>query len=119
MNHKHLIIKANINNPPSDTTLLNDWLVSLVSRIDMKILMGPYSIYLDVPGNRGITGVVVIETSHISVHIWDEVKPALLQMDVYSCKDFNASDVLEMLKVFNVESSEMLLIDRNEKLEVI
>ena len=24
------------------------------------------------PGNRGITAVAIIETSHIAMHIWDE-----------------------------------------------
>ena len=29
------------------------------------------------PGNRGITAVAIIETSHITMHIWDEPNPAL------------------------------------------
>lgn len=119
LNHKHLIIKAEINRPPTDITLLNDWFVRLVDKVGMKILMGPYSIYLNDPGNRGITGMVGITTSHASVHIWDEVKPAVLQMDVYSCKDFNIADVLEMLKEFDVVKSEYLVLDRNKSIEVV
>ena len=26
-------------------------------------------------GNRGITGIAVIETSHIAIHVWDEFNP--------------------------------------------
>jgi len=39
------------------------------------------------PGNQGLTSVTIIETSHIAVHVWDEVSPALMQMDVYSCAE--------------------------------
>jgi S-adenosylmethionine/arginine decarboxylase-like enzyme len=49
----------------------------------MKVFMGPYVKYCNMPGNRGITAIAIIETSHIAMHIWDEPKPALMQMDVY------------------------------------
>ena len=45
--------------------------------------MGPYVKYCNMAGNRGITAVAIIETSHRYAY-WDEPKPALLQMDVYS-----------------------------------
>lgn len=81
--------------------------------------MGPYSKYLDVEGNRGVTGIVVIETSHISFHCWDEVSPALIQMDVYSCKNFDPNRVINALLKFGLESYDILNIDRNNELKVI
>jgi len=118
MNHKHLLIYAQVNKPPTDAVQLNDWLANLVSLIDMKILMGPYSKYLDVEGNRGITGIVVIETSHISCHFWDEEKPGLLQMDVYSCKEFDSSIVEKALQAFEPILIKTILIDRNDGLTI-
>ena len=33
--------------------------------------MGLYVKYCKMEGNRGITGIAVIETSHIAIHVWD------------------------------------------------
>lgn len=119
LNHKHLLIKGLLRNPPKDEQVLIDWLNELVKAIDMKVMMGPYAKYLDVKGNRGITGAVVIETSHCSIHIWDEQSPALVQMDVYSCKDFDEKIVLDQLdKAFGLISSDRILVDRNKKLKI-
>ena len=63
----------------------------------MRVFMGPYVKYCNMPGNRCITAVAIIETSHIAMHIWDEPKPALLQMDVYSCGEFDHTDICKKL----------------------
>ena len=76
--HKHLIIRAEVNEPPTSELSIIDWMERLVEEIDMKILMGPYAKYHDVVGNRGLTAVTIIETSHIALHVWDEEEPALL-----------------------------------------
>ena len=69
--HKHLIIRAEASRPPMDEEQLVEWMKEFVDSIDMKIFMGPYVKYCKMPGNRGITGVAIIETSHITMHIWD------------------------------------------------
>jgi len=91
----------------------------LVKDVKMNILDGPYVKYLNVVGNRGITGIVVIETSHCSIHIWDEQKPALVQMDLYSCADFLTDTVVNRLKDFNLIDYEALRIDRNNELKIV
>ena len=95
--HKHLIIRAETKKTPQDPKWLHSWLVQVVSDIGMDICQGPITAYVDAPGNKGLTGVVIIETSHIAVHIWDEINPGLLQMDVYSCADFNPQDMSNTL----------------------
>ena len=40
----------------------------------MKLLAGPYTTYVNEEGNKGMTFVAIIETNHIALHIWDEVK---------------------------------------------
>ena len=80
--HKHLIIRAEVNRPITGEKEIKKWLRKLVKKIDMKIIKGPYSGYVSKEGNRGITAVVMIETSHIAIHIWDEISPALVQCDV-------------------------------------
>ena len=60
--------------------------------------MGPYVKYCKMEGNRGITGIAVIETSHIAIHVWDEPNPALMQIDVYSCAEFDVDQIAEKIK---------------------
>ena len=95
--HKHLIIRAEASRPPTDEEQLQNWMREFIESIDMKVFMGPYVKYCNMPGNRGITAVAIIETSHIAMHIWDEPKPALLQMDVYSCGEFDHTDICKKL----------------------
>ena len=87
--HKHLIIRAEVNRPLVTEKGLKRWLRDLVKTIEMKIIAGPYARYVTNESNRGLTGVVMIETSHIAIHIWDENLPALVQCDVYSCVNFS------------------------------
>ena len=96
--HKHLIIRAEANKVPTDEEELTEWLKEFIDSINMKILMGPYVKYCNVEGNRGITGIAVIETSHIAIHVWDEPNPALMQIDVYSCAEFDVDEIAEKIK---------------------
>ena len=93
--HKHLIVRVNIGWCPQkeDLNKISDWIRSLIKKIDMKLLAGPYTTYVNEKGNKGMTSVAIIETSHIALHIWDEVSPGLMQLDVYSCANFNPQDV--------------------------
>ena len=96
--HKHLIIRAEVNNPPTNTKMLEQWLEEFIGFIGMKIMMGPYVAYCENEGNRGITGIAVIETSHIAMHVWDEPVPAMMQLDVYSCAEFDPYRIADKLK---------------------
>ena len=95
--HKHLIIRAEAVKPPMDEEILFNWLRDFIDSINMKVLMGPYIKYHDVPGNRGITGAAIIETSHIVMHVWDECNPALMQFDVYSCGEFDPHQICDKI----------------------
>ena len=96
--HKHLIIRAEANRVPTDEEQLTEWMKEFIDSIDMKILMGPYVKYCTMEGNRGITGIAVIETSHITIHVWDEPNPALMHIDVYSCAEFDPYSIAEKIK---------------------
>jgi len=96
--HKHLIVRAEINNPPKDVEYLKSWMSDFIKFINMKVMLGPYVAYCDNVGNKGITGVAVIETSHIAIHVWDEPNPALMQLDVYSCANFDPYKIAEKIK---------------------
>jgi len=110
--HLHLIIRAETRNTPSDPNWVHGWLTQMVTDIGMKILQGPITTYLDVPGNRGVTGVVIIETSHIALHVWDESDPGLLQLDVYTCSDLDPNVVLDKIREFDPVKLEYKYLDR-------
>ena len=74
--HKHLIVRAEVKQPPTDQKKwAHTWLTELVSKIGMQICQGPITTYLDMPGNIGLTGLVITETSYIALHCWDETDP--------------------------------------------
>jgi S-adenosylmethionine/arginine decarboxylase-like enzyme len=89
---------------------------NLIKTIGMKTLMGPFAVYCDVEGNRGLTAVSIIETSHIALHIWDEESPAMLQLDVYTCGFLDPYDVVESIKQMDPVCIEMKYLDRENNL---
>ena len=119
LEHKHLIIRAELKNPPKCAEAIQDWMKLLVDKIGMKILMGPYAIYSDMVGNQGLTAVTIIETSHIAMHVWDEVDPALMQLDVYTCSTLKIEDVFEALDDFAPVNVQYKYIDREHDLTVL
>ena len=117
MFHKHLIVRAEVNKPlMCAETVSKVWMPALIEKIGMKTLMGPYAVYCNVPGNRGLTAVTIIETSHIAMHIWDEDNPAMLQLDVYTCGPLDPYDVVEAIAEFDPVSVEMKYLDREHNL---
>ena len=117
--HKHLIIRAEVNRPLKSEKETKQWLRKLVKKIDMKIIKGPYASYVSKEGNRGITGVVMIETSHIAVHVWDETTPALVQCDVYSCAEFSSNEVLAEFIDMEVTKIDHIMLDRADEIKSI
>ena len=116
--HKHLIIRAEVNSPITSEKEIKKWLRNLVKKIDMNIIKGPYAGYVSKEGNRGITGVVMIETSHIAMHVWDEERPALVQCDVYSCAEFSSNEVLAEFLPMDVTKIDHILLNRKNELEI-
>ena len=111
--HKHLLVNAKVENPINTEEQGVDFLTRLVESIDMKIIKGPFASYVDKPGNRGLTAIVMIETSHIAFHIWDEEDPSLVQFDLYTCGELSLAKVLLAFgETFKVVSLDYQLFDR-------
>ena len=112
LKHKHLLIRAEVKNPPKTEEQIINWMNNLIAKIDMNILAGPYASKVSKKGNKGISGVAIIDTSHIGIHTWDETDPALVQLDVYSCKEFNKIDVLSCIEEFEPITVDYKYFDR-------
>ena len=111
--HKHILINAQITNPLDTYQEAIDFLDDLVESIGMKKLMGPLAAYVNTPGNQGVTAIVGIETSHIAFHIWDENMPARLQFDLYTCGPLDKALVLDkVIKRFDVIGGDYRIYDR-------
>jgi S-adenosylmethionine/arginine decarboxylase-like enzyme len=118
-NHLHLLVKGHVNNPPKSEEVLNQWFKELVNKVRMVVVAGPTSVYVDEPGNEGITGTVTLATSHAAIHVWDKQEPAMFQFDIYSCSCFEVAEVIEHLNKFELTDCEWMFIDRNDGLKVV
>jgi S-adenosylmethionine/arginine decarboxylase-like enzyme len=112
--------KSNLPQSPEDQEeFVDELLEEIVVAADMNVLSGPHSVYCCTKGNEGVTGIVLIETSHSSIHIWEKCpntgKPLLVQFDLYSCKDFNDEKILDTLAMMLGEFTDVatLLVPRN------
>jgi len=118
--HKHLLIRALVDQAPDKDFDLNSALKDLVSRINMKILAGPFTAFCPNEGNIGFSGTCIIETSHIAIHCWNEPKPNVIQLDVYTCSALEIKDVTDWLdEYFGVLMVDMKFLDRENGFEYI
>ena len=119
LQHKHLLVRAEVNSPPLKDFDLGSELQSLVRHIDMNILAGPMTAWCPVEGNVGWSGTVIIETSSITFHSWTEAHYPVIQLDVYSCNDFEIATVLLWLRQFEPERIDYKFLDREAGFEEI
>jgi S-adenosylmethionine/arginine decarboxylase-like enzyme len=95
-------------------------MAEFVKKIGMKTLQGPFASYVDVEGNKGLTCVVMIETSHIAMHVWDEPVPAKIQFDLYTCgtleEDFALQNIIDFLKL---ENYEYMVLERESGFNIV
>jgi len=120
LQHKHILINARVKNPLKSTEDAVGFLTRLVYAVQMKIVKGPFASYVEAEGNRGVTAAVMIETSHIAFHIWDEKDPALLQFDLYTCGALDEEIVLQHIEdAMQIESMDWVLFDREVGFKVL
>lgn len=60
---------------------------------------------------HGVSGVVILQESHISIHTWPEIGYAAL--DFYTCGDCTPEAGLDLLREgFGADSAEIMVLDR-------
>jgi len=115
--HLHLLITAEIQNPPGpeDCEKINEFMRGMVKHVRMNIMLEPNTAYCSDLGNEGITSVVILTTSHCSMHIWNLPAPApsIMQFDLYSCAAFSVDEVLAYIAAhFKLVSVKYKFLDR-------
>ena len=119
LEHKHIIIRATVKKPPMQVDVIKQWMRNLIEKINMKPLGDMVAVYVEKKGNRGLTCLQAIETSHIAFHSWDEDNPAVVQLDVYTCSHLNKQTVFDALEKFEPVNINYLTLDREKYLEII
>ena len=110
MNGKHLLLDLKkCKNLPNQEEIYN-LLSELPDKLGMKILTNPY-VVRGSPHLPGWSGFVIIETSHISLHSFDDTN--FISMDIYSCQDFNETDIIKYIEeIFEPKISAIKVIQR-------
>tara|TARA_R100001463_G_scaffold76347_8_gene130451 strand:- start:3601 stop:4089 length:489 start_codon:yes stop_codon:yes gene_type:complete len=117
--HKHLLVRAEVNSPPlanHGEDKLNQQIKDLVKKINMNLLSGPHSAWGDHEGNEGWSAVAIIDTSSITFHSWTD---GVIQLDVYSCKEFAIKNVWDWLSQFDIEKLDYKFINRDKGFKTI
>lgn len=113
LEHIHMLGRAYLDNPPLTAAEGDAWLKDLVTAIEMETLAGPYSIRCDVIGNEGVTGVILLTTSHASFHCWHMAERPFMTFDVYSCREFSTEAVIDSMSVFSPNEIQYTVYDRS------
>jgi S-adenosylmethionine/arginine decarboxylase-like enzyme len=133
--HHHLLLRMETASCPAKEGArdLERLLATIIEDIGMKALDGPRVYSVEHPiYNRGLTGIVPIQTSHIAFHFWsnperDILRTAsagancLLQFDLYTCGALSRAQicrVLHHLSRFKPTGAELTLLNRNRGLAI-
>ena len=98
----HIIIDVDKISPKilNDENGLKKFLVHLTKKVEMNVLYGPV-VVSGIPENPGLSGFVIIDFSHISIHTFTKYNEA--QVDIFSCKAFDRNKAQkEVLSYFKI-----------------
>lgn len=94
--------------------LVRDILDELPTLIGMHKIIPPYVIQYDegkCPEDWGITGIVIIAESHISIHTYPE--KGYVFIDIFSCKNFDEEKAVRYLRnIFQPQKSTINVVQR-------
>jgi S-adenosylmethionine/arginine decarboxylase-like enzyme len=123
--HKHIIVRAECEQffSHNEETEFVFWINDLIHGLKMNIMKGPIVAYNSREGLEGWSGVAIIETSHVAIHVWDHYEnkndpkaKILVQLDVYTCGEMNEATVLSSLEEFGVRRCQAKIFDRENDL---
>ena len=90
-----------------------EYLKKLPELIQMTPITQPYVFPYSglVPSDKGITGIVIIAESHLSIHSFEEKGYSFI--DIFSCKDFDTEKAIQVtLEMFKPETYELNMVKR-------
>ena len=100
-------------NSLGDAELLYEFLENFPDKIGMTKIAPPqvYTYQGQKPDDWGLSGFTLIAESHITVHTFP--KRGYVNVDIFSCKFFDASDsLLEVKEIFRLSEVESCVLER-------
>lgn len=123
--HKQLLIKAYLNNPPVNPKYMKEWVKNLISHIGMELAKdeeleaNPIAYYEKREGNEGLTCCAILTTSSCEIHVWDKIDQPIMHFDLYSCSNFVPEDIFPLLDEFEPTRIEYKFLDRDKDLKEV
>lgn len=96
-----------------DVDFIFETLDKFPDKIEMTKLMPPYVFKYKgkVKDDWGVSGVVLIAESHITIHTFPEKQHAFV--DIFSCKEFDAAQAAAyLIKLFEAKKHDIQLLNR-------
>ena len=102
---RRLVVEC-IHNQNFDDEKIKKYMVDLSNVLNMTIVSMPISNYLE---GYGYSAYMTWKESGMHVYTWNktETRPDFMSIDIYTCKHFDAEDVINFTKIFfdgNLES---------------
>lgn len=95
----------------SDENKLREFLNFLPHQIGMNVLHEPI-VVKGIPENPGLSGFVIIDYSHISIHTFTQYHESLV--DIFSCKPYDKDVVIDnVLNYFKVNKDQARIKEVN------
>jgi len=99
-----------------DLGLVSETLDAYPAQLDMTKIMPPYVFRYSgtVPDDWGVSGVVLIAESHISIHTFPD--KGFVTLDIFSCREFDVDAAIDYFKsVFKPTSVEKQVLQRGRE----
>ncbi|HEY9754496.1 MAG TPA: adenosylmethionine decarboxylase [Oculatellaceae cyanobacterium] len=100
----------------ADLGLVSQALDAYPEQLDMTKIMPPYVFRYQgtVPDDWGVSGIVLIAESHISIHTFPDKQ--FVTLDIFSCREFDVDAAVEYFcSVFKPESVDKQLLMRGRE----
>ena len=100
----------------ADLGLVSQTLDAYPAQLDMTKIMPPYVFRYQgtVPDDWGVSGVVLIAESHISIHTFPDKQ--FVTLDIFSCREFDVDAAIEYFcSIFKPESWEKQVLMRGRE----
>ncbi len=114
----HLILEAYGCSKPNlaDLSLVSQALDTYPEQLNMTKIMPPYVFRYSgaVPEDWGVSGIVLIAESHISIHTFPDKE--FVTLDIFSCKEFDVDAAIDYFcSIFEPTSYEKQLLMRGRE----
>ena len=100
----------------ADLSIISQALDAYPEKLDMTKIMPPYVFRYSgaVPEDWGVSGVVLIAESHISIHTFPD--KGFVTLDIFSCREFDIQAAIDYFcQIFKPESYEKQVLMRGRE----